>query len=78
MLWLQSQVPWLRRGSILGFSLSDKGEPSNLDEAICKISRTKGPVKRASATHLKQRLQTHNPQHYALFLHVQKNVFNYW
>lgn len=48
-----------------GFKPNDKGEPHNVEEAICKLCRKKVPVKSANTTNLKQHLQTHHPQHYA-------------
>ena len=35
-----------------GFRPNDKGEPSNVEEAICEISHKKVPVKSANATNL--------------------------
>ena len=55
-----------------GFKPNHKGEPSNVEEAICEISHKKVPVKSANATNLKRRLQKHHPQcHAQLFLDVQ-------
>lgn len=39
-----------------GFQSNDKKEPSNLEEAICKICCKKVPVESANATNLKQSL----------------------
>lgn len=60
-------------GGHFAFKPSNKREPDNADEAICKIFCKKVPVKNAYATNLKQ-LQTHHPQQYAeLFPNVQSH-----
>lgn len=50
------------------FRLTDKGQPMNVEEAICKFCLKKVPIKSANATNLNS-LQTHNA-----FVDVQKVI----
>ena len=45
-----------------GFNPNDKGEPNNVEEAICTLCHKKVPVRRAANT---TNLQIHRPQQYA-------------
>ncbi len=44
-----------------GFQPNEKGEPANLDEAVCKICRKKIQVKRGNTSNSKSHLASYHP-----------------